>query len=492
MESSSQASTTPATVAPNKPSASNRKLTLTHWIFMALGLGLAVGHFFPSFAVSIQPLSTLFLHLIKMMVAPLLFATLVIGIAGAGDAKKIGRMGLTTILYFEIATTFALAIGLWVANWLKPGAHAGMSVQQLSASSTNALAEVTKNAQHLQDQNFLDHLVQMAPTSVVEAMAQNNILQLVVFAVFFALALMDSKEAGKPILNGLEALAEVMFKFVGKVMVFAPMGVFAATAASIGKNGIGILGTYAYLIGAVYLALLLFIVLTLLPACTLARIPFLKLLQTVRAPFLLAFSTASSESALPQAMTAMERFGVPRRVVSFVMPTGYSFNLDGSTLYLALASLFVAQIYGIELSWKDQLLMMLTLMLTSKGVAAVPRASLVILAGTLASFKLPVEGIGIILGVDQLLDMARTSINLLGNCVASAVVARVEGCFDQAKMEAFDPATLEAETLSPGASVLSSKEALTVAATHATSADRLSSTVQGVLHEGRSMLSNPS
>lgn len=418
--------------------ASWKKPSLTVLIFASLILGLAIGAVFPDFGTQLEPLSIIFIRMIKMMVAPLLFATLVVGIAGSGDKHQVGRMGLKTIAYFEIATTVALAIGLLVANVWQPGKGAGLA-ELASAGSAEELAQITGNAAAVSGHGFLDSFIHMVPESVIQAMATGDILQLVVFAVFFALALMAAGDAGKPILRVLESLSEVMFKFVGYVMNFAPLGVMGAIAATVGKNGLGILLVYANLAGALYFALALFVVTTLLTVCAIIRVPFLRLIRAIKEPFLLAFSTASSEAALPKAMTLMERFGVPRHIVSFVMPTGYSFNLDGSTLYLALAGLFVAQLYGIEMSLGQQLLMMLTLMLTSKGVAAVPRASLVILAGTLTAFGLPVEGIGVILGIDHVLDMGRTSVNLVGNCVASAVVARWEGQFDDEKMLRFNP-----------------------------------------------------
>ncbi|MEB3244585.1 MAG: cation:dicarboxylase symporter family transporter [Vampirovibrionales bacterium] len=413
------------------------KLTLTVQIFAALILGLVFGALLPELAVQFKPLSMLFLRLIKMLIAPLLFATLVVGIAGVKDHKSIGRLGLKTILYFELATTLALGIGLLVANTLQPGKGLNLLAQP-GAGATAELATIQSNAATVAHHSFADTVLHMVPESVVAAMANGDILQLVVFSVFFALALLAAGEKGAPILKGLESLSEVMFKLVGYVMAFAPLGVFGAMAYTIGQNGLGVLLVYAKLVGALYLALAVFVALVLVSVCTWAKIPFGKLVAAIKEPALLAFSTASSESALPKAMSIMERFGVPKHIVAFVMPTGYSFNLDGSTLYLALAAMFVAQLAGIELNLGQQLTMMLTLMLTSKGVAAVPRASLVILAGTLAAFNLPVEGIAIILGIDHILDMGRTAVNLTGNCVATAVVARWEGVLDDAQMHAFE------------------------------------------------------
>jgi proton glutamate symport protein len=397
-------------------------------------LGVAIGYQWPDLGIAIQPMATIFLRMIKMLIAPLLFATLVVGIAGAGSHKSLGRMGLKTIFYFEVATTLALVIGLSVANLLRPGA--GMSLD-LGAGNLDQLAQIQSNASVMHGHTFWDTLVHMVPTSIVQAMAEGDILQLVVFAVFFALALSAAGDKGKPILHLLESLSEIMFKFVGYVMAFAPMGVMAAIAATIGKNGLKVLLIYAKLVGSLYLALGLFVTIVLITVCFVCKIPFLKLMKAIREPFVLAFSTASSESALPKAMEVMERFGVPKGLVSFVLPTGYTFNLDGSTLYLSLATLFIAQMAGIEMSLQQQIIMMGTLMLTSKGVAAVPRASLVILAGTLAAFNLPMEGVAVILGIDHVLDMGRTSVNLLGNCVASAVIARWEGVLDDQKMAVF-------------------------------------------------------
>ncbi len=423
-----------------------QKPSLTLQVFMALVLGVVVGVAVPEFAVQLQPLATLFLHLIKMLIAPLIFATLVIGIASHGDPKTLGRIGLKTIIYFEVATTIALAIGLFVGNVFQPGAGVLLSA---SEAATGELATIASNAHTVQQGNFWDVILHMVPTSVVDAMARGDILQIVVFATFFALAVIAAGDKAKPMLVTLDSLAEVMFKFVNLVMAFAPLGVFGALAATIGQNGLGILYVYAKLVGSLYFALLLFVMLVLVSVCAIIKIPFIRMVQAVKDPFLLAFSTASSEAALPQAMERMERFGVPKSIVSFVMPTGYSFNLDGSTLYLSLAALFVAQMAGVELSLQQQLVMVLTLMITSKGVAAVPRASLVILAGTLTTFGLPLEGIAVILGIDHILDMARTSVNLLGNCVATAVVARWEGMFDDDKMRAFDPDFIEAEAMPP-------------------------------------------
>lgn len=412
-----------------------KKPSLSVQVFVAAALGIAIGVVAPGLGASLQPLSTLFLHMIKMLIAPLLFATLTVGIAGMGDHKRLGRIGLKTIVYFEIATTLALVIGLAVANLFQPGS--GVHLVPGGADAAAQMASITGNAAAQGSHGLMDTLLSLIPTSVVQAMAEGNVLQIVVFSVFFGLALAAAGEKGRPTLRVLESLNDVMFKFVGYVMVFAPLGVLGALAATIGAHGLGVLAVYAKLIGSLYFALALFVGAVLTLVCAMIRVPFTRMLQAVREPFFIAFSTASSEAALPKAMETMERFGAPKGIVSFVMPTGYSFNLDGSTLYLSLAALFVAQMAGIDLSLQQQVLMMLMLMLTSKGVAAVPRASLVVLAGALASFGLPLEGIAVILGVDHIMDMARTAVNVLGNCVATAVVARWEGVFDDARMRAF-------------------------------------------------------
>jgi proton glutamate symport protein len=410
------------------------KPSLTSQIMIGLVLGLAVGIFLPEWGMKVKPLSDLFLRMIKMLIAPLLLSTLVVGIAGAGDKKKVGSLGLKTILYFEIATTLALVIGLLFANWLKPGVGVNL---QASAESMKDLSSIAANTEVVANHGFVDSLLHMVPTSIVQAMANGDVLQIVVFSVFLALAIMAAGEKARPVLRGFESLSEIMFKFVGYVMAFAPFGVFGAIGHAVATNGISILGTYAKLAGSLYLALAVFVGLVLVTACSIIRVPFGKMVQAIKEPFLIAFSTANSESALPKAMRIMERFGVPRHVVAFVMPTGYSFNLDGSTLYLALATLFIAQMAGKDLGIGEQLAIMLTLMLTSKGIAAVPRASLVVLASTLALYDLPLSGVAVILGIDHFLDMGRTSVNLVGNCVATAVVARWEGVFDDEKMRNF-------------------------------------------------------
>ena len=382
--------------------------------------GVFVGWKFPEAARHLQIVSTIFLHLIKCIIVPLIFSTLVVGIAGhTNDMRAVGRLALRSIIYFELVTTAALFIGLGAVNLVQPGRGIHLDA---SADTGKQLA-----ATKITFEGVIDHL---APQSFFDAAARNDVLQVVIFAILFASALARVKDQPRQtMLSFCESLSEVMFKFTGLVMCFAPFGVGAAIAYTIGVHGIGVIGGLGKLVLTLYGALLVFVVGVLIPVMWIARIPVLAFFRTVKEPALLAFSTASSEAALPDALRLMEKFGVPKRIVAFVLPTGYSFNLDGSTLYLALASMFVAQAAGVELTFGQQIPILLTLMLTSKGVAAVPRASLVILSGTLTTFGLPLEGVAVLLGVDAFLDMARTSINLVGNCLAAAVMARWEGEF---------------------------------------------------------------
>lgn len=408
-----------------------KKISLTQWILIAIVIGGFIGWRFPQGAQELQFLSTIFLHLIKCIVVPLILSTLIFGIAGhAQELKTVGRLAFRSLIYFEIVTTLALFIGLGAVNLIQPGVGVQM----------NAPADTGKSlaANKVTLAGVVEHL---APQSFFDAAARNDVLQVVVFSILFAIAATQVKEKSrKTLLEICEGLSEVMFKFTGIVMWFAPLGVGAAVAVTIGKNGLDVVWVLGKLVFTLYGALAVFVLVVLVPVMLLARIPVRGFLKAVREPFILAFSTASSEAALPDALQRMERFGVPRRIVSFVLPTGYSFNLDGSTLYLAVASIFVAQAAGVHLTLAQQLPIILTLMLTSKGVAAVPRASLVILSGTLVTFGLPLEGVAVILGVDAFLDMARTSINLFGNCLASAVMARWEGEFDDKAAKNFSDA----------------------------------------------------
>ncbi len=409
--------------------------SLTTQIMIGLVVGGLIGWVRPDWGNAVFFLRDIFLNLIKSIIAPLVFSTIVIGIAGAGALKKVGRMGVKAIVYFETATTAALAIGLVVVNFMKPGV--GVT---LVAGNTDIVKAIGQS----HPKTLIETLVHAFPSSVIEAMVRGDVLQIVAFSVLFALAVSAIGEKGKPIVRAMESLSQVMFKFTNYVMMFAPIGVGAAMAHTVGTQGLGVLFYLGKLILSLYLALIIFIVLVFGLVIFIARVPLRQFFRAVREPAALAFATTSSESALPKAMEQMERFGVPRHIVGFVMPTGYSFNLDGSTLYLAMASVFVAQAAETTMGWHmgigQQITMMLTLMLTSKGVAAVPRASLVILLATLNTF-LPAGlgpiGVAVIFGVDELMDMGRTCVNLVGNCLATVVVARWEGEFDDDRARVF-------------------------------------------------------
>jgi proton glutamate symport protein len=477
------------------------KISLTWKILIGLVLGIFIGwlihetdikspdhHVFgietATLLAFIRSLSTLFLNLIKSIIAPLIFATLVVGIAGTGDIKQVGRMGVKALVYFEVVTTIALFIGLAAVNITRPGdgvslagiargddkatlskkaqdlskessealkkaeefrvraatdpnamkegeAQAAIAMQKASEATDAATKALTAADPPAKPQTFGDIISHLAPTSIIKAMADGDVLQIVIFSVLFALAVTAIGKKANAVLEWCRSLADVMFKFTEYVMKFAPIGVGAAMAYTIAHNeqGLGVLKNLGALVLTLYGALVAFATLVLLPIALIFKVPLKDFFNAVKTPATIAFATTSSESALPRAMENLARLGVPRRIVGFVLPTGYSFNLDGTTLYLALASIFVAQAAGVEMSWTQQIVMLATLMLTSKGVAGVPRASLVILLGTLASFALPVEGVILILGVDELMDMARTAINVIGNCLATVVIAKWEGAF---------------------------------------------------------------
>lgn len=409
-----------------------RRTTLTHWIFVGMFAGVFVGWLAPEFAQSLKPLSSLFLRLIKSIVVPILFGTLVMGIAGHGDdMKRIGRLALKSFAYFWLMTAIALAIGLVFGNLFRPGD--GVRLPPPDANASLPQPAPTTFA------GFVEHAF---GTSFFDSASKNYVLQVVIWSTLFAIGLAQAPAGrGKDtVLAFAEGLAEVMFKFVALIMKFAPIGIGAAMAVTVGHSGIEVVKNLAALVLTLYGALIVFALVALVPAALVARIPLRAFIKQVKDPAVIAFTTTSSDAALPLAMQRMIEFGVPRRIVAFVMPTGYSFNLDGSTLYLGVASLFVAQAAGVELPLGQQLLMMLVLLVTSKGIAAVPRASLVVLAGALTSFGLPLEGIAVILGVDELMDMARTMINLVGNCLATAVMARWEGEWgNESAIAAIDP-----------------------------------------------------
>jgi proton glutamate symport protein len=407
----------PLTSGPS-PSQTSRFPSLTTQILAGLVLGAVVGAVWPHVGISSKPLADGFLRLIKMIIAPLVFSTLVAGVAGTGDIKAMGRIGLKAIVYFEIATTIALVIGLVLVNVFKPGA--GLAIPL--GGDTSAVAAIARN-----QQTGWEMVLHLFPTSVVDAMARGDILQVVVFSLFFGVALAAMGSSGRPVLAVVESVAHVMFKVTSYVMLFAPVGVFAAVASTVGERGLTILFTLGKLIALMYVGLALFVLIVVVGVSYLIGVPFWRFAKAIREPFLIALTTASSEAALPKALEVMEQFGVPNRIVAFVLPLGYTFNLDGTTLYLSLASVFVAQLAGKSMTVEQQIWMMLTLMLASKGVAGVPRGALVVLAATLTQFDLPLAGAAMLLGIDQIMDMGRTAVNVMGNCIAAAVVARWEG-----------------------------------------------------------------
>jgi proton glutamate symport protein len=399
-----------------------RKKSLTTWIFISMLLGIEIGYDFKDIGQHLNILSKIFLKLIKTIITPLLFGTLVVGIAGHSNMKQVGRMGWKSLVYFEIVTTIALFVGLAAINI----SQAGHGVK-VSGELASTLPQVAK-------QNAEEIILHIFPENFAKSFAEGQVLQIVVFSILFGIALaMLPEEKKKPLLEFSESLSETMFKFTGIVMYAAPFGVAGAIAYTVSSMGLGILTNLFMLLATLYISLIAFLVLVLLPIALFLKIPIKGFIKAVTEPVSLAFATASSEAALPKAMEKMVEFGVPRKVVAFVMPTGYSFNLDGTTLYLSLAAVFVAQAANVPLTFSEQLVMVFTLMLTSKGVAGVPRASLVILLGTVASFKLPEWPVYIILGIDTLMDMARTSVNVIGNCLASVVVAKWEGEFQPTK-----------------------------------------------------------
>lgn len=408
-----------------------KKASLTTWIFGSMLIGTAIGSDFPELAMNLKVVSQVFLKMIKTVIAPLLFGTLVVGIAGHSNLKQVGRMGWKSLLYFEVVTTLALLIGLLAINISQAGVGIELPVGEVPIQGTA--------------RTWQEVILHIFPENFAKSVYDGEILQIVIFSILFGIGLALVKDGKKKqmMLSFTESLSEVMFNFTRIIMYFAPFGVGAAIAYTVGEMGLGILVNLFHLLATLYVALLAFLLLILFPIALFLKIPVIKFLKAISEPVSIAFATTSSEAALPKAMEAMEKFGVPRKIVAFVMPTGYSFNLDGTTLYLSLASIFVAQAAGIKMGIDDQILMVLTLMLTSKGVAGIPRASLIILMGTAASFNLPMAPIFLILAIDELMDMARTSVNVIGNCLATVVVAKWEGEFGLPSGEDPDLISLE-------------------------------------------------
>jgi proton glutamate symport protein len=403
-----------------------KRASLTTWIFGSMLIGTAIGSDFPELAMNLKVVSQVFLKMIKTVIAPLLFATLVVGIAGHSNLKQVGRMGWKSLLYFEIVTTFALLIGLLAINISQAGVGIELPVGEVPIQGTA--------------RTWQEVILHIFPENFAKSIFEGEILQIVIFSILFGIGLALVKDGKKKqtMLSFTESLSEVMFNFTKVIMYLAPFGVGAAIAYTVAEMGLGILVNLFHLLATLYVALFAFLLLVLLPIALVLKIPVIKFLKAISEPVSIAFATTSSEAALPKAMEAMEKFGVPRKIVAFVMPTGYSFNLDGTTLYLSLAAIFVAQVAGIKMGIEEQLLMVLTLMLTSKGVAGIPRASLIILMGTAASFNLPIAPIFLILAIDELMDMARTSVNVIGNCLATCVIAKWEGEFGLTIAESLD------------------------------------------------------
>ncbi len=390
---------------------------ITTQIFIGMIAGVAVGYFFKDFAPQLKLLSDIFLHLIKMIIAPLVFTTLVIGVAKTGDFKSVGRIGIKTLLYFQFATALALTLGLITVNIFAPGKWMSLELPAKGADTGLAVQKI---------HDFKTFILDLVPTSIFDAMANNSIIQIVIFALFFGIAAAAVGEKAQPVLKVVDSAGHIMLKVTNYVMALAPIGVFGAMAAVVSVNGLAVLSGYGFLILCFFGALLFFIFVILGSICFVLKIPFFKLLKEIKEPALMAFSTASSESAFPKTIESLERFGCSNKIVSFVLPLGYSFNLDGSIMYMTFASVFIAQAYGIDLSTQQQITMMLILLVTSKGMAGIPRASLVVIAGTLATFNIPVEGLLLLMGIDQILDMGRSATNVVGNAVATVVISKWE------------------------------------------------------------------
>lgn len=395
-----------------------KKPSLIVQIFSGMFLGIIVGYFWKDVAPNLQILSDIFMRLIKMIIAPLVFSVLLVGVAKVGDFKSVGRIGIKTLIYFTTAAIISLLLGLVLVNIFEPGRSMSLT---LPATNTEIGIESKKG---FDAKNFMEHVI---PDSVVSVMAKNEILPIVVFALFFGIATAAIGTKGKIVLDFFDSVSHIMFKVTTYVMAFAPLGVFGAISAIVAQQGLGVLTGYMYLIATFYLGLFLFVFVVLFLICLFLKIKFFKLLNHIKEPIILAFSTASSEAAMPKTIESLERFGCGNRIVSFVLPLGYSFNLDGSMMYMTFATVFIAQAYGIDMSVGEQITMLLILLVTSKGMAGIPRASLVVIAGTLDHFNIPVAGLLLLLGIDQILDMGRSATNVVGNAVATAVISKWEG-----------------------------------------------------------------
>ena len=408
--------------------AGKKRIGLTTKIFLGLLLGIGLGYFFPHIGIAIKPLGDAFIRMIKMIVVPLIFSSLIMGIAGTGDFKKLGRLGAKALIWFEVATTLALFVGLGTVNLFQPGVGVNVTAADSSSVATAASKSI----------DLVQMIVNIVPTNIIDALARGDMLAIIFFACFFGVAAASLGDVGKPVVKFASNIAEIMFRVTHYIMELAPIGVFALIAYTVGKFGVGMLVPLAKLIGTLYFAVILFLALVLLFASLTVKVNFFHVVRALKEPLLIAFSTATSEAALPVAMAKLEKFGIPKHIVTFVMPTGYSFNLDGSTLYTSLAVTFIAQMYHIDFPLSTQLFMVLTLMVSSKGIAGVPGASIIVIASTAVAFGLPIEGVAIILGVDRVMDMARTACNVFGNCIATVVVARWENEFsDEMLLEAY-------------------------------------------------------
>ncbi|MCY9668580.1 cation:dicarboxylase symporter family transporter [Paenibacillus alginolyticus] len=408
-----------------------KKFGLAFQILFGLLLGIIVGAIFygnPTIESYLKPAGDIFIRLIKMIVVPIVVSSLIVGVAGVGDIKKLGRLGGKTLLYFEIVTTIAIIFGLIIANVFHPGA--GVDMAGLAKSDITKYVEATKT---VTSHSFADTFVNIVPNNIFQSLAAGDMLAIIFFSVLFGLGVAAIGDKGKPVLSFFQGVAESMFWVTNQIMKFAPIGVFGLIGVTVSKFGVGSLLPLGKLVIAVYVGMFLFVVIVLGLIAKLCGTSLWAIIRILKDELILAYSTASSETALPKMMEKMEKFGVPKAITSFVVPIGYSFNLDGSTLYQAIAALFIAQMYGIHMSISSQIMLMLVLMLTSKGIAGVPGASFVVLLATLGSVGIPLEGLAFIAGIDRILDMARTVVNVIGNSMAAVVMAKWEGQYDKSK-----------------------------------------------------------